>query len=189
MSAPENNRGRESGRSIIGDYVGDLLRDIELSRPAMREMGRDSEPFKAMLAHVGHLHLAIPCERVEGTMNWRGPGYWRDASTGLVDGTIMHHGERVRVLDLAKVVLPRDRWRPEPAPEDVLVHPLILVRDASAGLLCDRFGETIMIDSASVTWRSAETRRSWLAGTSLAQSCAILDVDALLALLGLDEAI
>jgi len=56
---------------------------------------------------------------------------------------------------------------------------VLFIQKATWGLACDKVSELVMVNRDQVHWRTAKGKRAWLAGTATEQSCAILDVDAL----------
>jgi purine-binding chemotaxis protein CheW len=173
---------------LVADYIDALLHvgtAVAVAAPDDAEIpawGR--QPFLAMPLWLGGLQVALRRAAVDGVLRWTGPEYWRRASEGVVYKVAVHQGQSVDVLDMARIVLPRDRWVSDeesaaPAQEVVLVH------GGRCGLLCDRTGEDLLLAPADVTWRTARTRCTWLAGTVGRHGCALLDPANLLMLAGL----
>jgi len=59
------------------------------------------------------------------------------------------------------------------------VNKIILMDEGKWGLACDDIGEVITLQNTDVRWRTAEGRRTWLAGTVSDRLCALLDTDSL----------
>ncbi|MDH5259451.1 MAG: chemotaxis protein CheW, partial [Gammaproteobacteria bacterium] len=54
---------------------------------------------------------------------------------------------------------------------------VVLIDDGSWGLSCDAIGEVVSLKSEDITWRSENTKRRWLAGTSSGNGAVILNVN------------
>jgi len=52
-----------------------------------------------------------------------------------------------------------------------------MISDCDWGFAVDAVGGEIELEASKVRWRSAHTRREWLAGTVIDKMCAIVDVD------------
>ena len=141
------------------------------------------QDFQCLLFRVAGLTLALPLARLNGVLPWEST-----AVTPLPNhrpwflGLREHLGHQVKLIDVAKVVLPPDRW---PAADDEVAHgKVILIDDGRWGLVCSDVAEVITLSAAAVKWRSRAGRRPWLAGTVVDRMCALLDTAALAEMLG-----
>ncbi len=132
-------------------------------------------PFECLLFRVGGLALAVPLVAL-GTI------YPLEARVTPLFGQpkwllgLMPAGERqLRVVDTARLVMP-ERYRPE------LVEGyryVIGLHGFDWGLAVDDVANAMTLEPDAVRWRSERSKRPWLAGTVVAQMCALLDVAAL----------
>ena len=79
------------------------------------------------------------------------------------------------VLNTAKVVMPE---RYDASMTESYRHVLTFHHCAWA-LAIDASGGEIQLSSKQIRWRSAHTRREWLAGTVVDKMCALIDIDVL----------
>lgn len=136
-------------------------------------------PFHCLLFRVGGLKLAVPLVKLNGVIPWPGhvspmPGH-RPWNLGV----LQHLDRSVKIVDTARILMPEDRL---PAPPAV-PGQIVFIDGYRWGLACDGVDEVVTLDPGAVRWRTARTRRPWLAGTVIQHMCAILDPDALSATL------
>lgn len=192
MSSRYDSRLPRSGQEALTDYVSALLQDDAASAgsnsgetamfdrtPLIPQWGSGS--FSCLMVVVGSISLAIPVEKVLGTMAWE--HHRSDSTVPILDTLVSSDGRLVTIIDVARIVLPRDQWPQNRRKDNGSMFPLVLVADGQFGLLVDRLNGEKTIVSQQVTWRSEATQRPWLAGTSTSLACALLDVDALLGLM------
>ena len=141
------------------------------------------QDFQCLLFRVAGLTLALPLAKLNGVLPWDAA-----AVTPLPNhrpwflGLREHLGHQVKLIDVAKVVLPPDRW---PAPDDGAAHGKVILIDGGRwGLVCSEVAEVIVLSAAAVKWRSQSGSRRWLAGTVIDRMCALLDSAALAEMLG-----
>ncbi len=151
------------------------------------------ERFSCQGFNVGGLKLAIPTEYIAGMQplelvpsasNDPGPAVGA-ASNGTT--LAMHYlgqqrvldeqggGGLVDVLDTARLVMPE---RYGQAMTEAYRYVLTL-RDSDWCIAVDSIAGELNFDAGRVRWRSAHTRREWLAGTVVDKMCALVDIDAL----------
>lgn len=158
--------------------------------PAARGTGTSACPdwargeFQCLLFRVAGLTLALPLARLGGVLPWDGA-----AVTPMPNhqawflGLREHLGRRVRLIDVAQVVLPPDRRAALAPPGSGRLGNVILIGDGGWGLACDAVDEVITLSPDAVKWRSREGSRLWLAGTVIKEMCALIDTDAFAAML------
>lgn len=135
------------------------------------------EPFAALMIKVNGLALALPLVTISRILTWEEPGFLPGYASWLLG--IIHHGDiNVRVVDTAALVMP-DLPRPVPEPGAEETRRIVLIDGGRWGLVCDSVSEVMTLDPAKVRWRTARTKRPWLAGTVVDALCALLDVDRL----------
>jgi purine-binding chemotaxis protein CheW len=156
---------------------------VEVADDASAAMGTGvpawaKERFQCLIFSVSGLKLAVPLVRLNGILTWSGdispmPGH-SDHFLGLLN----NHGDNVKIIDPAMLVMPEDRV-PPPVGEEGRAVPgsIILIDDKRWGLACDFVSETVELQPEEIKWRSARGKRLWLAGTVIDHMCALIDVD------------
>jgi len=132
---------------------------------------------------AGFLTLSVPLARLNGIVKWDGeitpiPGH-ADWFLGLVS----NRGRQVKVIDIAKFVIPENhKSRQAVAAERQFKH-LLLVDGGKFGLACDELGQVLKLGTDKIRWRENRSSRPWLAGTIIEQMSALLDVDSFIEML------
>lgn len=142
------------------------------------------DAFQCLLFRVAGLTLALPLARLSGVLPWE------NAAVAPMPnhqpwflGLREHLGRRVRLIDVAQVVLPEDRRAALAPPDGGRLGKVILIGDGGWGLACDAVAEVITLAPDAVKWRSQAGSRPWLAGTVIKEMCALIDTDAFAAML------
>lgn len=86
-------------------------------------------------------------------------------------GCTPRDGHGARVVDAAALLLPDARR----VTVDTAEQRVLWLAGSAVGLLCDAVLETAAVDAAAVSWRGADSRRPWLAGTWRERRCALID--------------
>lgn len=144
------------------------------------------EPFQCLRFRVAGLNLALPLVGLTGPA---GVLPWDDAVVTPVPGPQPwllglreHLGRRVRLIDVAQVVLPADRRAALAVAGGDRLSKVIVIDaggDDGWGLACDAVGEVITLSPDAVQWRTRAGSRPWLAGTVIKEMCALIDMGAL----------
>lgn len=140
--------------------------------------------FQCLLFRVAGLTLALPLAKLNGVLPWDAetvtpmPNH-RPWFLGLRE----HLGHQVKLIDVAKVVLP-----PERAAGEYDLGKVILIDGGRWGLVVSEVAEVITLSAEAVKWRKRETAagdsRAWLAGTVIERMCALIDSEAFAGMLG-----
>ncbi len=142
---------------------------------------RPATPFSSLLFKVCGLTLAVPLVELNGILPHPGEIPSLPGHAPWFLGLLPHRTKHVGVIDTALLAMP-ERQRGAPAGSDGRRH-ILLFDERSWGLTCDSVTKVVTLDPARVRWRTAATRRPWLAGTSIEHMCALLDLHGLSALL------
>lgn len=152
--------------------------------------------FQCLLFRVAGLTLALPLAKLNGVMPWDAA-----AVTSLPNhqpwflGLREHLGHQVKLIDVAKVILPPERWpqacaEAEEGTDTGSYGKVILIDDGRWGLVCSEVAEVITLSNEAVKWRKREGvqagSRPWLSGTVIDRMCALIDSDAFAGMLGGD---
>lgn len=136
------------------------------------------QEFQCLLFHVTGITLAVPLVKLNGVIPWSEDITPMPGHSPAFLGILRHLQKNVQVMDAAEVILP-DNQRQEVLPASERVNKIILMDEGKWGLACDDIGEVITLQNTDVRWRTAEGRRTWLAGTVSDRLCALLDTDSL----------
>ncbi|WP_417566110.1 chemotaxis protein CheW [Marinobacter sp.] len=137
------------------------------SRPEWSE-----QPFECLIFTVGGLQLAVPLillgaiHRIEEEIRPI-PG-----SPRWYMGIRPDRDQNLRVVDTAEWIMAgrvpldaRDNYR-----------FVIRLDNSDWGLACDNVAQSFTLKPDEVRWRTARSKRPWLAGTVIDQMCALIDV-------------
>lgn len=136
----------------------------------------DSEPQASavpayQLIQLGGVTLGIATDAIAkikalptSTAPAKGDPAWVLGSYEVAQGTST-------IVDTAAVLLPNNPRR-STARESYIVQ----LKDQPWALACDAIGDVLTPDPGQVTWRGAEGKRPWLAGTIRTPTCALLDI-------------
>lgn len=135
--------------------------------------------FECLMFTVGGLSLAVPLIELGNISPLT------DELTplfGQIDwfmGLLPTRTGKLRTVDTAKIVMP-ERYREDCREKYRFV---ISIAGMDWGLAVDDVSTAISLSPDDVKWRSQRSKRPWLAGTLVAQMCAVLDIQQLAFLL------
>ncbi|MBU1619127.1 MAG: chemotaxis protein CheW [Gammaproteobacteria bacterium] len=121
-------------------------------------------PLKAL----GGIHKMMPISSLPGQPEW-------------LKGVMLYREQKINVVDTALWVMPEKY--DQGLAEKLNYQYVIMLGNSHWGLACDTLVNTIALEQDEVKWRETEGKRPWLAGLIKQHMCALLDVDALIALL------
>ncbi len=135
--------------------------------------------FESLVFQVaGFLKLAVPLVKLNGIIHWSDeitsvPGH-EDWFIGLLPV----RGKQVKVIDLARFVIPKHHKARMSLSERPQFTHIVLVGDGEWGLACDNVEDVLKTSAEKVKWREARFEsRPWLAGTVKEEMFALLDVE------------
>ena len=132
---------------------------------------------------VAGLSLAVPVARVKEVVTSHSRLTPLSAPVPLLLGVLASATGESRVVDTARLILPREASMQVGETPGHQAGPLVILDDGHWALACTRIGAVIELQDCDVRWRTAAGKRPWLAGTAMKQMCALLDIDALIELL------
>jgi len=141
------------------------------------------QEFQSLMFSVTGLHLSVPLDKLNGVIPWNSdnivpmPGH----SENFL-GLLRHLDQNVKVIDLARLVVP-DNGGSDIVPAAQRVKHILLIDDGRWGLACDSINEILVLKAQDVRWRTHAGKRAWLAGTIIDKLCALLELDVLVKLL------
>ncbi|MCH8496890.1 MAG: chemotaxis protein CheW [Marinobacter sp.] len=145
--------------------------------------GWGNQDFECLLFRVGGLQLAVPLVLL-------GAIHRMDTDITPIPGRprwymgMMPVGKQnLKVVDTAEWVMAGR------VPPDARQGYRFVIRldDSDWGLACDEVAQSFRLSPDDVRWRTARSKRPWLAGTVVQHMCALLDVGSMAALLGRAE--
>ena len=135
--------------------------------------------FQCLLFEVAGLTLALPLAKLGGVLPWDGAAVTEmPKHQPWFLGLRTHQGRKVKLIDVAKLVLPMERRAGLAPAGSGRLGKVILLDDAQWGLACDDVSEVITLSDADVKWRTRSGARPWLAGTVIKRMCALIDTQA-----------
>ena len=144
-----------------------------------QQQGWRGEPFEALLFDVGGLTLAVPLVALGSIHRLDGAITPLFGQPDWFLGLLPTERGNLKVLDTARWVMPE---RYQPALRDTISF-VISVQGHDWGMAVHGVSESIRLRPEQVKWRSGQGRRPWLAGTVIEHMCALLDVEALAAMI------
>lgn len=136
--------------------------------------------FQAMFFEVAGLTIAVPLIELGGIHNVEHinslmgkPDWFR--------GVMLHREEKINVVDTALWVMPE---KCDQELKDSLNYQyIIMLSNSTWGLMAESLVDTVTLEQSDVKWVDNPVKRPWLAGLVKDRMCALLDVDALIAML------
>jgi purine-binding chemotaxis protein CheW len=120
------------------------------------------------LKDLGGIHKVQTINTLPGKPDW-------------YKGVMLFREQKINVVDTAKWVMP-EKYDQQLA-EKLDYQYVIMLGKSNWGLACEALINTVTLEQDDVKWRAAEGKRPWLAGLIKQHMCALLDVDAMIALL------
>ena len=161
---------------------GAPVEELELA-PQKTEMAKlnwaSSQGIECLIFKVAGLKLAIPLPLLGGVFNVN------DKVTPLFGqakwslGVWQSDEQKLTVVDSAQLIMP-ERGK---SLVDEGYSYLIQLDRAPWALACQEIPDTVTLVEQSIKWRGEGSKRPWLAGTVIAEMCALIDVPGLLSLL------
>ena len=158
------------------------VEELELA-PQKTEMAKlnwaSSQGIECLIFKVAGLKLAIPLPLLGGVFNVN------DKVTPLFGqakwslGVWQSDEQKLTVVDSAQLIMP-ERGK---SLVDEGYSYLIQLDRAPWALACQEITDTVTLVAQSIKWRGEGSKRPWLAGTVIAEMCALIDVPGLLSLL------
>ncbi|WP_276682180.1 chemotaxis protein CheW [Thalassolituus oleivorans] len=158
------------------------VEELELA-PQKTEMAKlnwaSSQGIECLIFKVAGLKLAIPLPLLGGVFNVN------DKVTPLFGqakwslGVWQSDEQKLTVVDSAQLIMP-ERGK---SLVDEGYSYLIQLDRAPWALACQEITDTVTLVEQSIKWRGEGSKRPWLAGTVIAEMCALIDVPGLLSLL------
>lgn len=154
---------------------------VQVAPRVAEQIQRIAAPFQALFFNIGGLNLAVPLEKLDGILNWTKVTRLPHLPPWHL-GMIKHQGVTVNIVDTRMLVIPPNRLVGGDGASEY--RYVILINDRKWGLSCRSVDKVVTLAPEQVKWNKSTTgARPWLAGTVIEQMCALLDIDAFIALL------
>lgn len=145
------------------------------SPPAWEPPGRpewSDKPFECLIFTVAGLQLAVPLVLLGAIHRIEEPVKPIPGSPRWYMGMRPDRDHNLRVVDTAEWIMAGR------APADARDNYRFVIRlDSSEwGLACDDVAQSFTLKPDEVRWRTARSKRPWLAGTVIDHMCALIDV-------------
>ncbi|MFN2359530.1 MAG: chemotaxis protein CheW [Marinobacter sp.] len=156
------------------------------SPPAAEPPGRpewSDKPFECLIFTVAGLQLAVPLILLGAIHRIEEPVKPIPGSPRWYMGMRPDRDHNLRVVDTAEWIMAGRA--PASAREN---YRFVIRLDSSEwGLACDDVAQSFTLKPDEVRWRTARSKRPWLAGTVIDQMCALIDVQTMANLLARAE--
>lgn len=136
--------------------------------------------FQALFFDVAGLTIAVPLielggiHKVDKTTSLMGKPDW-------FKGVMLYRDEKINVVDTALWVMPEKC--DEVLKSSLNYQYVIMLSNSRWGLMAENLVDTVILQQDEVKWLDSASKRPWLAGLVKDKMCALLDVEALIALL------
>ena len=137
------------------------------------------KPFECLIFTVAGLKLAVPLALLGAIHRIDEPVRPLPGSPRWYMGIRPNRGHNLRVVDSAEWIMTGR------APADARDHYRFIIRldESEWGLACDDVAQSFTLKPDEVRWRTARSKRPWLAGTVIEHMCALIDVQSMADLL------
>ncbi len=147
----------------------------EVPPPAAEPPGRPEwshKPFECLIFTVAGLKLAVPLILLGAIHRIDQPVKPMPGSPRWYMGIRPDRGHNLRVVDSAEWIMAGR------APDNAREEYRFIIRldQSDWGLACDDVAQSFTLKPDEVRWRTARSKRPWLAGTVIDHMCALIDV-------------
>ncbi|MCW8882521.1 MAG: chemotaxis protein CheW [Sedimenticola sp.] len=140
------------------------------------------QPFQSLPFKVRGMNLVVPLIALNSITEWNQELTQIPGQPDWYMGILLHRDQRVIVVDTAQLIMP-ERLQRASEKRQRGSH-ILIVGDGRFGLACDSLQSPMLLQSDEVRWRRAEGYRPWMAGTVISRLSVLLNVDAILGMLG-----
>ncbi len=182
---------KEQVAEVVPEIVSEQISETEVQLqpeealpPTKEEPEWEANTFECLMFKVaGGLTLSVPLVRLNGILPWADDVTFMPGHAEWFLGLIKNRGKQVKVVDIAKFVIPHNHKARESLSEERNFKHIILIDEGQFGIACDGLGDVLKLTQDKVRWRTDRSSRPWLAGTVIDHMCALMDVDSLLEML------
>ncbi|WP_298448002.1 chemotaxis protein CheW [uncultured Marinobacter sp.] len=174
LVAPQPAQVREAAPAVASTPELAPGKEAPVARPEWSE-----RPFECLIFTVAGLQLAVPLVLLGAIYQIEESIRPIPGSPRWYMGIRMGAHQNLRVVDTAEWIMAgrvpanaRDNYR-----------FVIRLDNSEWGLACDNVAQSFTLSPDDVRWRTARSKRPWLAGTVIEQMCALVDVSTMADLL------
>lgn len=183
VSAPIKTPAKQIPDVAIDDAVADASAEIITMAPATQATAalnwQSSQGIECLIFKVAGLKLAIPLPLLGGvyTVSDKVTPLFGQAAWSL--GVWQGDDGKLTIIDSAELIMPERGVKLR----DTGYNFFIQLDRSPWALACQEICDTVTLVHDSIKWRGDASKRPWLAGTVIAEMCALLDVPGVMKLL------
>lgn len=140
------------------------------------------EQFQCLLLTVQGMTLATSLLALDNIVKW-------DTDLTIIPGqpqwhlgVLQHRDRKIVVVDLARLLMP-EKLNGVSASRENGSH-ILIIGDNRFGLACDSLAKPLVLNKEEVHWSGLHPDRPWMAGTIREKLSVLLDINALLEMIG-----
>lgn len=141
------------------------------------------DPFQVLFIRAHGVDLALPLHQLDTIVRWNGAATSIPGQPRWQIGLMLHKQRKVSLVDLSTLIMP-ERQVAETPPGGYL----LLVGGARWGLACDSIQRPRLLRAGDVRWRRNREIRPWSHGVIVEDLTVLLNIEALLMVLGTNDA-
>ena len=141
-------------------------------------------PFQILLFRFNGINLAVPLNDLDSITRWNGKSTPIPGQPKWQPGLLLHQEKKVSLVDLSSLIMPERAV----TAEGISLGYLLLVGGARWGLICDTIQRPRLISADDMRWSRNHKNRPWSYGFVVENLAALLNVGALLRILGMNDA-
>jgi len=197
--APENSRSApplsivssyaeavQSEPATVGERTAEGFREEQNRQAAAAPSGMPGwavDPFQVLIIRAHGFDLAVPLHQLDSIVRWNGHSTWIPGQPRWQRGLFLYKQSKVRLVDLSRLIMPDRQLSDAPSS-----GYLLLIGGARWGLTCDSIHRPRLLRAEEVRWSRNRKIRPWSHGIMVENLSVLLNVDALLAELGMNDA-
>ena len=143
-----------------------------------------AEPFQVLMFRLHGVNLGVPLHYLDSIARWNGRSTSIPGQSWWQIGLFLHNRKLISLIDLSRLIMPERIT----SSTKTAAGYLLLVGGARWGLTCDSIQRPKLVRAGDVRWsRNRQTRR-WSHGIMIENLSVLLNVDALLEIVGTNDA-
>ena len=146
----------------------------------------ENQPIQVLRFKLRGVELAIPLSSLDSILRWDRQASVLPGQPCWQRGVKLQQNRLIRLVDLAALIMP-ERLEPEYAQADGERY-LLIVGGARFGLICDQIMRPQLLNAEDVRWSGRYRYRPWAKAVLKRELAVLLDVDALLREMGMENA-
>ncbi|MCP5409356.1 MAG: chemotaxis protein CheW [Chromatiaceae bacterium] len=135
------------------------------------------------MIRVHGVNLAVPLDRLDTIARWNGESTPIPGQPRWQIGLFLHERKKVSLVNLSRLIMPERQMTDSPPP-----GYLLLIGGARWGVVCDSIQRPRLLRAEEVRWSRNRQIRPWSHGIVVESLSVLLNIDALLAAIGTNNA-